>query len=300
MLTGPTQCPKCCGLLAYDYEIHCLNCGYRRYEAPKNPTHCKPAKKKSSTNPRTSPSSSSLNDTVILTGKSGLRAAYDALSQLEAPFIRKIEDRGLLGMTPLPCFFFDREYTEATKGIFGKKKDTALDRWVKIKEAILHFPLQTRTTIWRLLRQCDSQTREGTKYCDVQIETFLNTITQERQRLDTLRKAESQSTLFPFSLHDSLLRYCDAVQEQLDRARVAVKEARTSLEPAKKFFLNQRSPTRREAKKMLLAMCMKRPSIDKKKAAKLVSTLLNLADPKRPTTPGAIRQLGYDRYRPGS
>jgi hypothetical protein len=235
---------------------------------------------------------------AILTGESCLRAAYDALSQLEAPFMRKIEDSGLLGMAPLPCFFFDREYTKTEKGIFEKETDEVLARWVKIKEAIAPYPNQTRRIVWRLLRKCDSRMREGTECCDLQIEQFLNTITQEQQRLDTLRKAASQSTLFRFSLHDSLLRYCDSVQEQLDRARVAVKEARTRLEPAKKFFLNQRSPTRREAKKVLLTMYIKRPSIDKKKAAKLVSTLLNLADPKRPTTPGAIRQLGHARYRP--
>jgi len=140
--------------------------------------------------------------------------------------------------------------------------------------------------------------REGTACCDLQIEQFLNTITQEQQRLDTLRKAASQPSLFPFHLNDPLLRYCDTVQEQLGSARAVVMEARTHLEPAKKFFLNQRSPTRQEAKRALLKQLMGLRSIDKKKAAKLVSTLLTLADPKRPATAEALRQLGYARYRP--
>lgn len=290
------QCPRCEGrLVVYDYEIYCLNCGYRHHEALKPSPHRTPTTlKNASTLARPAPESSQVSPPE----ESCVQAAYKVLNQLNTPFMCKIDNAGLLGMTPLPCFFFTREY-KASKAVF-EKSGPAMHRWEEIRKKIEGFPDQMRRDVWLCLRKCDSRMREAAEACDRDIQQFLDLITHEQKRLVALRKAACQSTLFRFSLHDSLLRYCDDVQKQLDSARGIVQDARKRLEPAKTFFLSQRSPTREEAKKTLLLICMKRPSIDKKKAAELVSTLLNLADPKRPTKPGAIRQLGYRRYRPDS
>ena len=226
-----------------------------------------------------------------------IRVASGLLRELPPPFMEKIEDQGLLGMAPMPCFWFLPEYRKATEGIFETGSDH-LQRWEQILGIVARWPAKIRKPTLSILFGCDSHLREATNCCDIQIRLFLDLIEREQRRIDTLRAAVQQPSLFPFSLTESLLRFCDSVQKYLNQALPVVKKARETLEPAKAFFLNPRSRTRPEAKRDLLEQIRKLRHCDKKEASTLVANLLNLADPQRRVSSEAIRQLSYRRYRP--
>ncbi len=120
--------------------------------------------------------------------------------------------------------------------------------------------------------------REKVALEDCRIHWFIKTIEQEQVWLNVIRQlvsvqeSENQTSLFHTAHANSLmkLRYpssdsCDNVQKQLDRARTIVEEARSSLEPAKLFYLQKQPP--RYVKQMLLSLSLKLSSDEKKKAA---------------------------------
>lgn len=287
-----SKCPKCSEPLAFDYESYCLNCGYRHYERPE-PSNS-PRTSKNANVPAQPDLASTLSDQHVRpVEESCIQAAYKTLRRLPPPFTYKFDGEGLLSCAPLPCFFFSAKLKEATGGISAPRhfeKGGLVERWTTLGMLIAGLPANVRGPVWILLRRCDSELREATSYCDIEIGLYLDIITREQERINTLRSTACQTTLFTFSLNDSLLRYCDSVQIRLDEAANLVEEARMLLEPAKMFFLNQRSETRSMMKRRLLRLLQALP-IHRKEAAAKAAELLKLADPERPAAAGSIRNL---------
>lgn len=289
---SPLPCPKCNEPLAFDYESHCLACGYRHYANPK-PSNSSRTSKNSSAPARPELASSLSDQHVQPVEGSCIQAAAKTLLQLRPPFTYKFDSAGLLSCTPLPCFFLSAKFEEATEGVSDPRslsKGGWAERWGKLATLILDLPTEVRGPVWILLRRCDSQLREAANYCDIEIGFYLDIIRREQERINILRSTAHQTTLFTFSLNDSLLRYCDSVQARLNEAAGLVEEAKMLLEPAKKFFLNQRSETRQMMKHRLLRLLQTLP-ISRKEAAAKAAQFLELADPKRPAKADSIRNL---------
>ncbi len=268
-MPASSSCPKCAGLLVKDHENYCLNCGYRQFHFERPKPSSSPRTSKNASAPVQPDLVSPLPDQHVQpVEESCVQAAHKTLRQLRSPFTYKFGGEGLLREAIVPCFFLSPEFQEATKGLFepgNSENEGWIERWEKLRKVIVSLPAEMRGPVWILLRRCDSRMREAAKSCDVEVQLFLDIITRERQRIHTLRTAAHQTTLFTFSLNDSLLRYCDSVQERLDQAAVLVEEARKRLEPAKTFFLSQRSRTRQEVKRKLLQIFQKIPDCDRRK-----------------------------------
>lgn len=295
MPTRPKQCPKCSGLLVYDYETRCLNCGLRPPVVSTNLTLSHPQK-----NPALKSTSPSARVDAAISGESCLEKAFCALGSLGEPFwvTYQQEEGSLIGLAPVPSPLVQPLNTELSPG-FADDHEDWMRRWEKIISFVALVPHQpTIGQVWQLIRCCDSRTRESVKFCDSLIQDFNIAIEREQQRLHTLRKTVAQPTLFSFHLTYSLADHCDHVQKQIDRARPIVTQAQYYLKPAAQFFLSKRSPSRSTAKRMLIEMLAK--FTDLKTAAKQAATLLNLADPQLSVTPEGIRQLRYPRFRPRS
>lgn len=287
-----SKCPKCSESLIFDYESYCLNCGYRYSEHP-NPSNLSRASKNASA-PAQPDLASPLPDQDVQSGaQSCINAAYKTLRLLRPPFTY-IEDEGLFRGVTTPCFFYSPKFRKATEGISDPWDLDEGERYKQLhKMATLtkKLPVKVRKPVWILLRRCDSRLREATNNCDIEVGLYLDIIRQEQERINILRSTAQQTTLFTFSLNDSLLRYCDSVQVRLEEAARLVEEVRTVLEPAKMFFLNQRSGSRQELKHRLLKLLLENLPITRKEAAAKVAELLALADPKRPAKAGSIRNL---------
>lgn len=291
----PTSfCPKCGGFLVTDFEIRCLNCGYIRYTTP-SPSPRTLTRVKSTRGLAHSDITPAPSHTRVQSAEESCVAnAYKILRGLKPPFLQTFGGEGLLGKAPLPCFFFSSEYRKITEGIFAPwslQEDGYLARWKKIAEAIVCLPMKMRGPVWLILCRCDSRMREATTCCDAEVRFFHQLIKREKRRIGTLQTAAQQTTLFPFSLNEALLRYCTNTKERLDEATDLVEKARLRLEPAKTFFLNQHSPTRSEAKHKLLKKLLSLSTLDRRKAAAKAADLLKLADPKRSATADSIRNL---------
>lgn len=291
------SCPKCTGLLVMnDEEIRCVNCGYVSYNAPTIPlrsTREQPTKRKKISTPPIA----WLHQNAETLGTSCILAVYRILDRLDAPFMRIFKERKPFAKIRLPCFYFDPTYQRETGRIVGYRNS---DTWKKLMgkgeelaRMIDHLPQRQRNAAGRILWLCDERMREKVLLTDCRIRWFLGTIEHEQVRLNTLQQALDQPSLFSFSSADTLLRYRENTQGQLDRARGIIKEACGCLEPAMNFYCNERSPTRHDAKKALLEIFQTAPFHTKRKAAALVSSLLTLADPQRPTKRESLRTLSY-------
>ncbi len=204
------------------------------------------------------------------------------LSQLAPPFMQRFKERKPFAKLRLPCFSFDTEYTRETGRIVGYRKhaewEKLFSKGKEIAGLIARLPIRDRDAAKTIAWLCDERMRENVALEDCRIRWFIKTIEQEQVWLNVIRQlvsvqeSENQTSLFHTDLANSLMKLCcpssnscDNVQKQLDRARTIVEEARSSLEPAKLFYLRKQPP--RHVKQMLLSLSLKLSSDEKKKAA---------------------------------
>lgn len=242
-------------------------------------------------------------------GERCLTAAYRMIFKLGPPFIIQLQEgSGLMRMGPLPFFLYDEQYIKKANQITPPDEEPHeqwVTKWNEIAKCLTPYPKRERIAAWRLLWRCDATTRRHISRANLIIEEFLRVFNSEEVRVGSLRQvatvieAVNRSSLFPFeeanklSAHGhSLIRFCDRTQEDLDRARSLVKKAEGHLAPAKRFYLGEHIP--RLVKQALCDLLMT-PAQDKKATASLIAKLLSSADPKRPVSADAIRQIYYGR-----
>jgi hypothetical protein len=163
------------------------------------------------------------------------------------------------------------------------------ESYEKIEECTASLPEKQKDVIRKTLRLIRNHQRRYAERKACTIRWFLKKIKQERIRLGALRRAAKKPTLFPTCVPTN----CDTVQEQLDRAENIVQEARQVLEPARKFLVNRKAPSRREAKRVILHALQSVKEFNRNSAAKLTQQLLDLADPERSARHDTLRKLSY-------
>lgn len=246
---------------------------------------------------------------MVRPGERCLKAAFQSIKKLGPPFLVEHEGPGLISiMSPWPCFSFDPQFIEKAKRVAPHNEETHEQwetKWGEVAKRLTPLPKRARTTAWRILWRCDATTRRHVASTNLIIEEFLGLFDLEELRLSSLRQitsvveAANRQSLFQFN-HTAaieghgraLTRFCGLAQEQINQARSLVEKAEIQLSPAKRFYLGEHVP--RFVKQALCDLLMT-PAQDKKAAASLFADLLSWADPRRPVSAEAIRQIYYGR-----
>ncbi len=286
----PRKCPKCSGLLCSEepHVYRCVNCGHRAYPHVAAPL---PANKPPAALRQPTPSPLRKGLKIAQTVDASLFQATIALDSLGKPFTITFppgESKLFPHGVKVPVFSYRVRPSQKSH------PEDFKTRWGKIADILSHYPEAIRLNVGPLLVACHSGTKQSVHLYDLYINEYLRLIAREELRARKLKEAITQKSLF--CVPKSLSIYCEDIEEQLATAKRIVEGARQSLAPARKFFLNKRSPSLLLIKKSLFEAFKSVDQVSATKAGKLVSELLSLADPDLSPSPNAIR-VGHAQGR---
>lgn len=240
-------------------------------------------------------SSTWLRDGTYRIGLVAITRAKHLLEQLDAPFMKpyNIQDEKETIAAKVPCFYDDKQYQRELKILPKAEREELWRKWRSATQAIAEvtesLPTSMRKKAVQALRISKERERLYAARTQLTIDWFLKTINRERKQLRSVTQGLSKLRLFSEDAINSTKPQFEALSAKLDAAEGVVKRAQRLLEPAKEFYLNQRSSSRRKMKDFLQ---------QRLKNHNMVAGLLNYADSGRPVKPESIRQGGFPRYRP--